>query len=467
MTPLESAQQLLNAAIIEYRGEPVGTVAAMDPGGLAADNYQDCFVRDFVVSALVFLSQGETAIVRNFLTVVMDLHQQRQASAGHRLNRGMMPASFRVVHEQGKESIHADFGDRAIGRVTPVDSILWWLLLLDLYRSSSGDPELSCGEDFQSTIRDILEMLLSEGFEEFPTLLVPDGAFMIDRRMGVYGHPLEIQVLFYGALNAVDELLLDNEQNRPLRELATKRRRSLRAYIRMYYWLDLPRLTQLHRFKTEEAGFDSVNMLNINPDSIPNWLERWLPDHAGYLVGSLGPGRMDFRLFAAGNLMAVLFGVVYRQQAEQLLALYEARWDDLVGAVPLKICYPALEGRDWQLLTGSDAKNVAWSYHNGGSWPVLLYALVGAAVSVNRRDLAEKALQQAEDVLERDQWPEYYDGRSGRLIGRRANLCQVWSAAGYLYAHHIFHRGRVADPESGNWALQEQDKQETASQHRQ
>lgn len=455
MTPLESARSLLNAAIIEYRGEPIGTVAAMDPSGLVADNYQDCFVRDFVSSALVFLSEGNTAIVRNFLTVVMELHQQRAAEEGHRLNRGVMPASFRVVHEQGKESIHADFGDRAIGRVTPVDSILWWLLLLDVYRSSSGDAELSAGGDFQCTIREILEMLLTEGFEEFPTLLVPDGAFMIDRRMGVDGHPLEIQVLFYGALSAVDDLLLDTPENQPIRELAAKRRQSLRAYIRDYYWLDMPRLNQIHRFNNEEAGHDSANIFNIYPESIPEWLEEWLPDDAGYLVGNLGASRMDFRFFAGGNLMAVLFGVVYRQQAEHIIGLYEARWDELVGAVPLKICYPARWGRDWRLLTGCDPKNVAWSYHNGGSWPALLYALVGAALSVNRRDLAGRALQQAEVALMRDDWPEYYDGLSGRLIGRRANRRQLWSAAGYLYAHHVYHKGLLKKPESGNWALQE------------
>lgn len=455
MTPLESARSLLNASIIEYRGEPVGTVAAMDPSGLVADNYQDCFVRDFAASALVFLSQGETAIVRNFLTVVMELHQRRHAAEGHRLNRGVMPASFRVVHEKGKETIRADFGDRAIGRVTPVDSILWWLLLLDLYRSSSGDAELSAGDDFQCTIREILEMLMGEGFEEFPTLLVPDGAFMIDRRMGVYGHPLEVQILFYGALSAVDDLLLDTPENQLIRELAVKRRQSLRSYIRMYYWLDLSRLNEIHRFNNEEFGHDSVNVFNVYPESIPDWLEEWLPGDCGYLVGNIGPGRMDFRFFAAGNLLAVLFGVVYRQQAEHIIGLYEARWDELVGAVPLKICYPALEGKEWRLLTGSDPKNVAWSYHNGGSWPALLYSLVGAALSVNRRDLAGRALQQAEVALARDNWPEYYDGRSGRLIGRRANLCQVWSAAGYLYAHHVYHKGLLKKSESGNWALQE------------
>jgi glycogen debranching enzyme len=34
-------------------------------------------------------------------------------------------------------------------------------------------------------------------------------------------------------------------------------------------------------------------------------------------------------------------------------------------------------------------------------------------------------------------WPEYYDGRTGRLIGRRANLNQVWSAAGFILSHKL------------------------------
>jgi hypothetical protein len=31
-------------------------------------------------------------------------------------------------------------------------------------------------------------------------------------------------------------------------------------------------------------------MLNINPASIPDWVVKWLPDEAGYLVGNLALG---------------------------------------------------------------------------------------------------------------------------------------------------------------------------------
>jgi hypothetical protein len=37
--------------------------------------------------------------------------------------------------------------------------------------------------------------------------------------------------------------------------------------------------------------------------------------------------------------------------------------------MPVKICYPAIEGHEWQIVTGCDPKNTRWSYHNGGSWP--------------------------------------------------------------------------------------------------
>lgn len=40
----------------------------------------------------------------------------------------------------------------------------------------------------------ILKLCLADGFDMFPTLLVTDGSCMIDRRMGIHGHPLEIQV---------------------------------------------------------------------------------------------------------------------------------------------------------------------------------------------------------------------------------------------------------------------------------
>lgn len=146
---------------------------------------------------------------------------------------------------------------------------------------------------------------------------------------------------------------------------------------------------------------------------------------------------MDFRFFARGNLLAIQFGLVYEEQAQAILNLYAARQDDLVGSMPAKICYPAMEGDEWKMVTGSDPKNVPWSYHNGGNWPVLLQSLTAAAVRMGRLDIAQQAMDQAMKRLPADQWPEYYDGRKGRLIGRRANRYQIWSATSFIMSHKV------------------------------
>ena len=426
-----TAREVLEASVIYYRGRPVGTAAAT-PSRMEAENYGECFIRDFVPSALWFLMRGETEIVRNFLTTVLELRTQQPVMIGHARAPGLMPASFRVEQDGDEERLVADFGDQAIGRVAPVDSALWWMFLLRAYVHLTGDRALVEDPGFQESIVLTLDLYLKEGFEAAPTMLVPDGAFMIDRRMGVYGHPLEIQALFYGMLSTACELLSCSDRYADLIAMMEKRGASLRSYVRLFYWMDRERLNQIHRFRPEQFGAEAENMLNIHPESIPDWMDGWLDHHGGYLVGNVGPSRIDFRFFALGNLLAILFGLVAEEDAQRILHLYEHRWECLVGEMPMKICYPAVAGDEWRFLTGSDPKNAPWSYHNGGNWPVLLWPFVGAALRTGREDLARSALDLAEQRLAADEWPEYYDGRTGSLIGRRANFRQTWSATAYL-----------------------------------
>jgi hypothetical protein len=443
---IASAYELLHSSVMTCGGEPVGTVAAVATESAEAENYHDCFVRDFVPSALVFLADGEPAIVRNFLRTVLTLRSQHQRIHGHQIEPAVLPASFRVTtDETGQERIRADFGDHAIGRVAPVDAMMWWVILLNIYCRATGDKALAAEPEVQRALRGVLELTLREGFEVFPTLLVPDGSFMIDRRMGVYGHPLEIQSLFYGMLVSAIELLRDTPESHALLALAEKRTNMLRNYIQLFYWLDMERLNEIHRYRTEEFGSGSINMLNIYPESIPDWVVDWLPPRAGYLVGNLGPGRMDFRYFALGNLLAIIFGITSPREGRGIMRLYQDRWDDLIGNMPAKLVYPAVAGKEWVFMTGSDPKNVPWSYHNGGNWPVLIWAFVAAAMKTGRGDLAQLALDGADRALPQAKWPEYYDGRAGNLIGRRAHLNQVWSAAGYILGHKLAEDEKLLD----------------------
>ncbi|MBW4538221.1 MAG: glycoside hydrolase 100 family protein [Myxacorys chilensis ATA2-1-KO14] len=430
----EKAWDALEKSIIYYQGQPVGTIAASDPDIIAL-NYDQCFVRDFISSALLFLIRGKPEIVRNFLEATLKLQPKTTQLDCLRPSRGLMPASFKIQSINGKEYLKADFGDHAIGRVAPADACLWWIILLRAYVISTQDTALGQRDDVQEGIRLILELCLVNRFDMYPMMLVPDGATMIDRRMGLYGHPIEIQSLFYFALRASLELLLPNPQNQAMIRAIHSRLQPLRMQLRDNYWLDSERLNVIYRYRVEEYGEEALNQFNLYSDSIPfYWLAKWLPEAGGYLAGNLGPSQLDCRFFALGNLMAIMGALTDESQSQRILNLIELRWSDLVGQMPMKVCYPALEDREWRTVTGADPKNRPWSYHNGGSWPVLLWMLAAAARKMERAELAHHAIAIAERRLLLDHWPEYYDGPDGRLIGKEARKYQTWTISGYLLA---------------------------------
>ncbi|WP_068818576.1 glycoside hydrolase 100 family protein [Phormidesmis priestleyi] len=433
----DEAWSALEKSIIYYRGEPIGTIAALDPE-IAALNYDQCFIRDFVSSALLFLIKGRSEIVRNFLEVTLVLQPKTGQLDCSKPSRGLMPASFKIQSFNGHEYLKADFGDHAIGRVAPADACLWWVILLRAYAISTQDTDLFERSDFQEGIRLVLELCLVTRFDMYPMVLVPDAASMIDRRMGLYGHPLDIQSLFYAALKASLELLVPNEANQFMIRAVQNRLEPLTKQIRENYWLDPDRLNVIYRFQVEEYGEEALNQFNIYSDSIPFYrLAKWLPEAGGYLAGNLGPSQLDCRFFSLGNLMAVISSLTDEQQSHKILNLIELRWHDLVGHMPMKLCYPALEDSDWRTVTGADPKNRPWSYHNGGSWPVLLWMLAAAAKKMDRGELAHHAIAVAERRLMQDHWPEYYDGPDGRLIGKEARKYQTWTITGYLLAKEL------------------------------
>ncbi|KAL6627831.1 hypothetical protein ACP70R_031557 [Stipagrostis hirtigluma subsp. patula] len=445
------AWRLLRRAVVSYCGEPVGTVAAEDPECTEALNYDQVFIRDFIPSALAFLMRGETEIVRNFLLHTLQLQSWEKTVDCYSPGQGLMPASFKIRtvpldenNEGFEEVLDPDFGESAIGRVAPVDSGLWWIILLRAYCKITGDYALQERVDVQTGIKLILSLCLADGFDMFPTLLVTDGSCMIDRRMGIHGHPLEIQALFYSALRCSREMLVANDGSKNLIRAINSRLSALSFHIREYYWVDMKKINEIYRYKTEEYSHDATNKFNIYPEQIPSWLVDWIPEKGGYLIGNLQPAHMDFRFFSLGNLWAIASSLTTPRQAEGILSLIEEKWDDLVANMPIKICYPAMEDDEWRIITGSDPKNTPWSYHNGGSWPTLLWQFTLACIKMGRPELARRAIAVAEERLSDDKWPEYYDTRSGRFIGKQSRSYQTWTIAGFLTSKMLLENPELA-----------------------
>lgn len=149
------------------------------------------FVRDFVPTALAYLMKvpdPEPEIVKNFLLKTLHLQGWKKTIDNFTLGEGVMPASFKVMYDsyQEKDVLKADFGGSAIGRVAPVDSGFWWIILLRSYTKCTGDYTLAEKPEVQKGMKLILNLCLSDGFDTFPTLLCADGCSMIDRRMVYY-----------------------------------------------------------------------------------------------------------------------------------------------------------------------------------------------------------------------------------------------------------------------------------------
>lgn len=144
-------------------------------------------MRDFFPAGLACLmkSPPEPDIVKNFLLKTLHLQGWEKRIDNFTLGEGVMPASFKVLYDthRKKDTLIADFGGSAIGRVAPVDSGFWWIILLRSYTKCTRDFSLSERPDVQQGMKLILSLCLSDGFDTFPTLLCADGCSMIDRRM--------------------------------------------------------------------------------------------------------------------------------------------------------------------------------------------------------------------------------------------------------------------------------------------
>ncbi|XP_072080838.1 alkaline/neutral invertase E, chloroplastic-like [Arachis hypogaea] len=223
------------------------------------------------------------------------------------------------------------------------------------------------------------------------------------------------------------------------------------------------KVNEIYRYKTQEYSYDAVNEFNIYPEQIPPWLVEFMPSKGGYLIGNLQLAHMGFRFFSLGNLWSIVSSLATAEQSHAILDLIEAKWAELVADMPFKICYPALNGQEWRIIAGSDPKNTYAIPHYSIQYTIyatlicqpmgLVYLLVTVAcIKMNRADIASKAVQVAERRISKDKWPEYYDTKRARFIGKQARLFQTWSIAGYLVAKQL-----LANPDAAKFLINEED----------
>lgn len=452
---------LYEKALVKIDGEYVGAVAAIPRNRDNQDlNYNEIFIRDNVPVMIYLLVEGKFEIVRHFLSTCLRLQSDQFQT------KGIFPTSFAEIN--GK--LVVDYGQRAIGRVCSVDASLWWVILAYIYVKKSGDRSWAATSEVQVGIQRLLNLILHPTFRDAPTLFVPDGAFMIDRALDVWGNPLEIQVLLYGALLSAVGLIqvdlaekgyFDDQSSANLsdpdnaligqqvhqRSYAITWLKKLRSYMLKQYWVNSKIVQTLRRRPTEQYGDHVANEYNIQTETIPHWLQEWLGDKGGYLIGNIRTGRPDFRFFTLGNCLGATFDLISPAQQRSLFHLMQQNQADLFAQMPLRICHPPLDNEEWRKKTGYDRKNLPWCYHNAGHWPCLFWFFVIATLRHKQHQssvdgvVIDSLLQDNYELLVKrlpqQNWAEYFDGPNGVWVGQQARLYQTWTIAGFLLTHHF------------------------------
>jgi len=188
----------------------------------------------------------------------------------------------------------------------------------------------------------------------------------------------------------------------------------------------------------------------VQPQSIPPWLQDWLDNRGGYLIGNMRTGRPNFRFFSLGNTLACLFGLLSPPQQRALFRLVLHNRSALIARMPMRIRHPPLSTEEWRHGTGSDPKNWPGKYHNGGHWPCLFWSLAWAVVLHQQRhprgdpalmaamqELLEEGYGLQRQKLPRQQWAEYFDGPTGTWVGQQSRTYQTWTVVGFLLLHQV------------------------------
>ncbi|MBC1259671.1 alkaline invertase [Synechococcus sp. BSF8S] len=450
-----SAREKFERTLVSVQGSVVGSVAALGhPRSHDSLNYGEVFLRDNVPVMIHLLLEGRFEIVRHFLSVCLDLQSSTYQT------RGVFPTSF--IEQNGQ--LLADYGQRSIGRITSVDASLWWPILCWYYVKRSKDWEFGASQKVQRGVQLLLDLVMHPTFEGTPVLFVPDCSFMIDRPMDVWGGPLEVEVILFGCLRSCGHLMEIARRDRSSRlleqrlELTRQWIHDLRSFLLKHYWVTSKTMQVLRRRPTEQYGdHQHENEFNVQPQVIPDWLQDWLENRGGYLIGNIRTGRPDFRFYTLGNSLACLFGLLTAPQQRGLFRLVLHNRSDLMAQMPMRICHPPMEATEWMNKTGSDPKNWPWSYHNGGHWPSLLWYFGGAILQHEQchpqadvllmgqvKAMLEECYWSQLNQLPRQQWAEYFDGPTGTWVGQQSRTYQTWTIVGFLLLHHLL-RVKPAD----------------------
>ena len=274
-----------------------------------------------------------------------------------------------------------------------IDSSLWFILGENFYKKKFGSALWNAHR--KSTDAALKWVRFQDAGEDMLPEQLPTSDWM-DCFPHKYGHTINTQALYYGAMNAMGK---------------RQKLKEYKKWVDYYLWSDkpghyLPWHWKDHgpKYREKEEWFDSL-----------------------------------------GNVLAIVFGLADRKQANSIL--------DFIGEkginrpYPLRAIYPPIGSgsAEWRDYFSASLAGEKHSYLNGGIWPFIGGFYVCALVQAKRLDEAEAQLERLARAnrlgTKGMDWDfnEWVHPVSGKASGGRH---QAWSAGAFLMAYECVKRGK-------------------------
>lgn len=286
-----------------------------------------------------------------------------------------------AVDKWSERKPHVDF--------LSIDSTLWFIIGEYVYRDRFG-PETF--KKHENNIKRAVMWLAYQDFGEDGLLVQLPTTDWQDAFPHRYGHTINTQALYYKVLNLTGEKEKAEKLKRTVNEID-----DLKLWDGSYY---LPWRWKNHgKYHEKGEWFDSL-----------------------------------------GNLLAIVFDLADRSQAEKILAYIKNKRID--KPFPVKTIFPPITrtSRDWHdYFDDCDARD-AWHYSNAGVWTYIGGFYILALIKLGKNREATRELEKLAEANLMSQFSEWIGGKTGKPSEGKN---QAWNAGMYILAYESFKKGRV------------------------
>jgi len=328
------------------------------------NGYTSVWARDSMISLI-----GATANSKQFKRV---FKKSIETLAKHQSEKGQIPNDVDV------------FEKRKLVTFATIDSSLWFVLGNAMYKKKFGTSL------WNKNRKNIERAMLWAEYQDAGEDLMPEQQPTSDWQdcfPHKYGHTINTQALYYGALKAtgnkkilkaykkqVDKYLWDNKL----------------GYFLPWHWKDH------EQYQEKEEWFDSL-----------------------------------------GNMLAIVYGLATEKQARKILNFVERK--GVAKPFPIRVIYPPIKkgSKAWKDYFKACLAGEPHNYINGGIWPFVGGFYVCALVQVKKFKQAEKELKilaKANKLGKKYKW-DFNEWVHPILKSAEGGRHQAWSAGGYLLAY--------------------------------